>query len=164
VSEPGLVHGYLGTPSAAGWAGAPGGPRAAGPRRLRLSLLAAAPALPRLPRARVETSRLASESLRLGIASRLARFRIPFRGLPQQAQTRNYNCKKQPAGVADPNIPAQFSDGTQVINEHPPLTFDELDRRTHGDTVGTPMTDRYIIYAPLQTHTLSTRHQQPAKS
>eukprot|EP01047_Picozoa_sp_COSAG01_P029086 COSAG01_NODE_1984_length_8725_cov_8.562022_2_plen_236_part_00 len=50
----------------------------------------------------------------------------------------------KPAGVADPNIPAQFSDGTQVINEHPPLTFDELDRRSHGNTVAASMTQRYI--------------------
>ena len=50
----------------------------------------------------------------------------------------------KPAGVADPNIPAQFSDGTQVINEHPPLTFDELTRRTKGGKIDTPMTNRYI--------------------
>ena len=50
----------------------------------------------------------------------------------------------RPAGVADPNIPAQFSDGTAVINQHPPLTFDELDRRSHGNTIGSSMTNRYI--------------------
>jgi hypothetical protein len=33
-------------------------------------------------------------------------------------------------GVANPNIPAQFSDGTLVVNQTPPLTFNELSEET----------------------------------
>jgi hypothetical protein len=49
----------------------------------------------------------------------------------------------KPAGVADPNIAAQFSSGTLVVNPTPPLTFDELERRSHIEELGV-MTDRYI--------------------
>jgi hypothetical protein len=45
----------------------------------------------------------------------------------------NVDLPTNPKGIANPNIPAQFSAGTLVVNTTPPLTFSELNNRLNHD-------------------------------
>ena len=60
-------------------------------------------------------------------------------------------------GVANPNVPAQFSAGTAVVNTTPPVTFDELQERLKGRPFDGDYKDRYVKPVTLRANPQTNR-------
>jgi hypothetical protein len=62
-------------------------------------------------------------------------------------------------GVANPNIPSQFSPGTEVVNTTPPVTFNELFERMKGDPIDGDYKDRYVKPVTFRANPQTNRLQ-----